>query len=259
MQLKSIHITCFQQSTWGRVYVCFTRENQLFYAFKNFIHFAENNYIGDGNIENEPSYTWVDEEKRFEFSVEEVLSGLADHLYLTPERHKLAYGTPSTLLKRLLIDIYSGNLTPVEHRRGWFKHFHIPTPQLSELHITKGFKQIVLNEYFTEIQLEPLMKTLYVFYLKHPEGVRRNDIQDHQEELQQIYTQITNKSDLDKVKQSIASLTDISGKSFDEKISKIKKYLIDLLGEKLADNYVVFKSASEEYRIKLNPIKIKFD
>ena len=259
MQLKSVHITCFQQSTWGRVYVCFEKDNQLFYAFKNFIRFVEHNFIGDGQIENEPSYTWVDEDKRYSFTVEEVLSGLADKLYMTPERHQIAYGTPSTLLKRLLIDIYSGNLTPVAHRRGWFEHFHIPVPQLSELHITKDFKQIVLNEYFTEIPLEPLMKTLYVFYLKHPEGIKRTDIMDHTEELQSIYSQITQKSDLDKVKQSIASLTDISGKSFDEKISKIKKQLIDLLGEKLAKSYYIAKSETEEYRISIPIAKIKFD
>jgi hypothetical protein len=259
MQITTIHITTYQERTWGRVYVSYQHEGQSFFAFKNFIRFVEHNFIGDGQIENEPSYTWVVEEKRYAFTVEEVLAGQADHLCLTPEKHMATYGTPSTLLKRLLIDIYSGNLTPVAHRRGWFEHFHIPRPILSELHITKDFKQIVLNEYFTEIPLEPLMKTLYVFYLKHPEGIKRTDIMDHTEELQSIYSQITQKSDLDKVKQSIASLTDISGKSFDEKISKIKKQLIDLLGEKLAKSYFIAKSETEEYRISLPISKIKFD
>lgn len=259
MQIKSVFITTYQERTWGRVYVCFEKDNQLFYAFKNFIQFVEHNFLGGGELIYEPAFNWFSEEKRLEFSFEEVLSGDADHLFLTPDKYKQQYGTPSILLKRLLIDIRSNNLTPVEKRRGWFEHFHIPSITVSELHVTKEYKQLVLEDYSTEIELEPLMKTLYVFYLKHPEGVRRNDIQDHQEELQQIYTQITNKSDLEKVKKSIDSLVDISGKSFDEKISKIKKYLIDLLGEKLADNYVVFKSASEEYRIKLNPVKIKFD
>lgn len=259
MQLKSVHITCFQQNTWGRVYVCFEKDEQAFYAFKNFIRFVEHNFLGDGSIENEPSYTWVTEEKRFAFTVEEVLAGQADHLCLTPEKHKAAYGTPSTLLKRLLIDIYSGNLTPVAHRRGWFEHFHIPRTILSELHVNKDFKQIVLNDYFTEIPLEPLMKTLYVFYLKHLEGVKRTNLVDHTEELQSIYTQITQKSDLEKVKQSIASLTDNGGKSFDEKISKIKKQFIDILGEQLAKSYYLSKSDTEEYLITLPASKIKFD
>ena len=259
MQIKSIFITTYQERTWGRVYVCFEKDNQLFYAFKNFIQFVEHNFLGGGELIYEPAFNWFSEEKRFEFSFEEVLSGDADHLFLTPDKYKQQYGTPSILLKRLLIDIRSNNLTPVEKRRGWFEHFHIPAITVSELHVTKEYKQLVLEDYSTEIELEPLMKTLYVFYLKHPEGVRRNDIQDHQEELQQIYTQITNKSDLEKVKKSIDSLVDISGKSFDEKISKIKKYLIELLGEKLAANYLISKTISEEYKINLDFQKIKFD
>ena len=259
MQLKSVFVTTYQERTWGRVYVCFEKDERLFYAFKNFINFEEHNFLGGGELLDEPAFNWFSDEKRFEFSLEEVLSGAADHLFLTPDKYKQQYGTPSILLKRLLIDIRSNNLTPVEKRRGWFEHFHIPAIIESELHVTKEYKQLVLEDYSTEIELEPLMKTLYVFYLKHPEGVRRNDIRDHLEELEKIYTKITNKSDLEKVKKSIDSLVDISGKSFDEKISKIKKYLIELLGEKLAANYLISKTISEEYKIKLDFQKIKFD
>ena len=88
MQIKSIHITTYQQSTWGRVYVCFEKDNQTFYAFKNFLEFKELNYIGDGNIENEPAFTWFEQNKQFSFSLEEVLSGNADHLFLTPDKSK---------------------------------------------------------------------------------------------------------------------------------------------------------------------------
>jgi hypothetical protein len=49
------------------------------------------------------------------------------------------------------------------------------------------------------------------------------------------------------------------GKSFDEKISKIKKHLIDLLGEKLALNYIVSKTESDTYAISIPFGKIKFD
>jgi hypothetical protein len=259
MQLKSIFITTYQEKTWGRIYVCFENDNHIFYAFKNFINFSEYSFLGGGDLIDEPAFNWFSKEKRFEFSEEEVLSGKADNLFLTPDKYKYLYGTPSLLLKRLLIDIYSNNLTPVEKRRGWFEHFHIPAIRLSELHITKDFKQLVLIDYQTELMLEPLMKTLYVFYLKHPEGVKRTELVDYTNELQLIYTQITSKSDLDKVNKSIESLVDNSGKSFDEKISKIKKYLIDLLGEKIADNYIVSKSESEVYKIKIDFEKIKFD
>ena len=102
------------------------RANMTF-NFKNFINFSEHNYIGDGELENEPAFSWFEIDKRYTFTKEEVLSGKADNLFLTPDSRKSLYGTPSKLLKRLLIDIYSNNLTPVEKRRGWFKQFYKPT------------------------------------------------------------------------------------------------------------------------------------
>ncbi len=259
MQIKSIHITTYQQSTWGRVYVCFEKDNQSFYAFKNFIEFKELNYIGDGNIENEPAFTWFEQNKRFSFSLEEVLSGNADHLFLTPDKWKTLYGSPSILLKRLLIDIYSNNLTPVDHRRGWFNHFYLPTLHSSDLHITKGYNQLVLVDYHEKLILEPLMKTLYILHLKHPEGIIRKQIGLYEKEMEEIYMQITNKSDLEKVKSSLKTLVDLESKSFDEKVSKIKKTLIDLLGDKLAYNYIISKSETDDYKIKLSQDKIFFD
>jgi len=259
MQIKSVHITTFQQNTWGRVYICFEKDNQIFYAFKNFITFVEHNFIGDGSLDNEPAFTWFENSKRFDYTIEQVLEGEADLLKLTPPKWKDRYGTPSVLLKRLLIDIYSNNLTPVDHRRGWFKLYYKPTITISKLVVTKNYNQIVLADYRLEIVLEPLMKTLFILFLKHPEGVFRSNIADYEIELQEIYTEITNKTDFSKVQKSIKSLIDISGKSFDEKISKIKKTLIDILGDKLAHHYIVSKSESDDYKIKLDPSKITFD
>ena len=77
--------------------------------------------------------------------------------------------------------------------------------------------------------------------------------------MEEIYKQITNKSDLEKVKSSLKTLVDLESKSFDEKVSKIKKTLIDLLGDKLAHNYIISKSDTDHYKIKLGQDKIFFD
>jgi len=259
INITAIHITTYQIRTWGRVYVQYEQNGQVLYAFKNFLDFKEVNYIGDGELINEPAFYWFEEGNRYVFTSKEVLSGKADHLYLTPPNWTIQYGTPSVLLKRLLIDIYSGNLTPVEHRRGWFKHFFTPQIELSEIHITKDFNQIVLEKYETELNFEPLMKTLYVFFLKHSEGVKKTFLIDYKSEIEQIYRQISKKSDYEKVQQSLVKMISGDGKSFDEKISKIKKYLIDLLGEKLALNYIVSKTESDTYVISIPIEKIKFD
>lgn len=259
INISAIHITTFQNRTWGRVYVQYEMNGQLFYAFKNFLEFKEINYIGDGDLKSEPAFTWFEPKNHFSFSLEDVLAGKADDLYLTSAQWKKQYGTPSILLKRLLIDIYSNNLTPVEHRRGWFKNFYKPTIRLSDIHITKDYNQIVLNDYLMELNFEPLMKTLYIFFLKHKEGIKRTDMIDYLSEIKEIYIQITRKSDLDKVQQSVNSLLDNGGKSFDEKISKIKKYLIDHLDENLAKHYYISKTESKTYTISIAQEKIKFD
>lgn len=53
---------------------------------------------------------------------------------------------------------------------------------------------IVLPEYDLTIKLRPMEKTLFFFYLRHPEGVAFKDLIDYRSEIYRIYGHLTNQS-----------------------------------------------------------------
>lgn len=248
----SINITTQRGKSWGRVYVQFEKEGELQFIFKNWLFFEEKTYLGIGNLNDEPSYIKFDEKDRYVFYDEKlVLKGQADNLVLTPPEHKKEYGTPSIILKRLLIELKAGIGEPVENRRDWF--LKLPkAPILSSIKVGKNYK-IYLPDYELEIELEPRQKAVYILFLKHPEGITLAHIDEHMLEFRSIYEKLTVSDQDVKIEKSFKKLITIKDNSLQEQISKIKKYLIVELGETLAQHYYISGKKGGRYKIQLDP------
>jgi hypothetical protein len=87
--------------------------------------------------------------------------------------------------------------------------------------------------------LRPLEKTLYLFYLIHPEGIHLTHLVDHKEELKQLYFRFTNTGELPLIYSRIDDLCNVMSNSASEKISKIKKAFEKCIGQKLAGQYII--------------------
>ena len=90
-----------------------------------------------------------------------------------------------------------------------------------------------------EIKLRPLEKTLYLFYLNHPEGVGLSFLRGKREELYDIYTSLSSIGNLQEMKNRIDDMANITSNSAAEKISKIKAAFVKAIGEELAKNYYI--------------------
>lgn len=110
--------------------------------------------------------------------------------------------------------------------------------KLSRLRITSQFK-ILLVDYDKEIKMGPLPKTVFLFYLRHPEGVKFSYLQDHINELLHIYGHVSVNDDLKKMRESITSLTDPFSNSICEKCAAIKKAFVLQVKDSVAMNYYV--------------------
>ena len=110
--------------------------------------------------------------------------------------------------------------------------------KLSRLRITRQFK-ILLVDYDKEIKMGPLPKTVFLFYLRHPEGVKFSYLQDHINELLHIYGHVSVNDDLKKMRESIASLIDPFNNSICEKCAAIKKAFVLQVKDSVAKNYYV--------------------
>ena len=110
--------------------------------------------------------------------------------------------------------------------------------KLSKLRITRQFK-IFMVDYDLEIKMGPLPKTIFLFYLRHPEGVRFSYLQDHVNELMHIYERISVNDDPEKMKESIMALTNPLNNSINEKCAAIKKAFLMQVNDDVAKNYYV--------------------
>ncbi len=110
--------------------------------------------------------------------------------------------------------------------------------KLSRLRVTRQFK-ILLVDYDKEIKMGPLPKTVFLFYLRHPEGVKFSYLQDHIKELLRIYGHVSVNDDPKKMRESIASLIDPLSNSICEKCAAIKKAFVLQVNDSIAKNYYV--------------------
>ena len=111
-------------------------------------------------------------------------------------------------------------------------------PTLSRLVITDDYK-IKLADFGKEIKLTPLQKTLYIFYLRHPEGVEFKMLSAYYDELLAIYKVLSNREDLQKQEESIRRLVDVTDNAINEKCSRIKEAILKVADDMIARNYYI--------------------
>jgi hypothetical protein len=122
-------------------------------------------------------------------------------------------------------------------------------------------RQIILPQLDNlEIRLNPLFKTLYIFYLKHAEGVRLNELNDFREELLALYKKLSVADNNKILELRITDLVNPIGGSFSQKKSKLNKIITDLLGEPLAKFYRIEGEPGEPFKINIpnNLIDIRY-
>ena len=103
------------------------------------------------------------------------------------------------------------------------------------------------------IKLTPLEKTVYHFFLAHPEGVLACEIQDYEREIKELYNEYSAISDFKKHNKYIGDLLSPMTNSMQEKLSKIRKKFKDVLGNHNYEDYVVQKDEIDgKYKVSLD-------
>ena len=103
-----------------------------------------------------------------------------------------------------------------------------------------------------ELLLNPKEKTLYLFFLKHEEGIYLSHLQDHEDELFRDYEKISNQSETEQQKQTIKFLINPLENDSNVVISRINKKIKSAVGESLYDFYCIQGVRGEKKGIKLD-------
>ena len=125
--------------------------------------------------------------------------------------------------------------------------------KLSHLRITRH-KEIILDDFdHREVKMDALTKSIFLLYLKHPEGIRYKELCDHRSELEEIYLSISGRSDMDSIRKSIDDLTDpITSNSINEKVSRAKKAFRNVVDVRIARFYYIDGRQGAAKRIALD-------
>lgn len=124
--------------------------------------------------------------------------------------------------------------------------------KLSRLRITMAGKLFLTDFDNQEVKMDDLTKALYFFYLRHPEGARLKDLQDHADEILHLYSHITGRDDPDKIHESVRNLLDPFGNGLNVSMSRIKKAFKDIVGDRIARFYYITGPSGEVRKICLD-------
>ena len=121
---------------------------------------------------------------------------------------------------------------------------------MSELVITHNYR-ILIGEKRQEIKMEPLVKAVYLLFLKHPEGILFKHLPDYRKELTEIYVKLKPYGLSDRTIRSIEDVTNPLLNSINEKCARIRGAFVGQFDNHLAKHYYIDGNRGEAKKIAL--------
>jgi hypothetical protein len=103
-----------------------------------------------------------------------------------------------------------------------------------------------------KIPFSPLEKVVFLIYLKYPEGLTVHEFCERKKEIAYVYRKLSNTDDPTIIRDRIDNLTNPLSNSLSEKISRIKQILKKLIGDELAQHYIISGPNAEKKMISLD-------
>ena len=108
-----------------------------------------------------------------------------------------------------------------------------------QLIVTEDYKVVLAGEKPMEIEMEPLVKAVYLLFLSHPEGIVLKYLPDYRSELTSIYLLLRPYGLTDRVKKSIVDVTTPTQNSINEKCARIRKAFVNAMDSEAAKPYII--------------------
>ena len=126
-----------------------------------------------------------------------------------------------------------------------------PDNRLSRLVITKDWRILLPDYNNMEIKMEPLVKAVYLLFLRHPEGIAFKQLPDYREELTRIYNQLKPSGLTDRAIQSIEDVTNPMLNSINEKCARIRAAFVGQFDDYMAKSYYIDGQRGEAKKVAL--------
>ena len=159
--------------------------------------------------------------------------------------------SPNDIFKQVLDKYYDGK--PCDKtiwRLGTREEKSKNAIKLSRLTIAKD-GTILLADYQKEVKMEPIVKAVYLLFLKHPEGIAFKYLPDYRKELTDLYQKIKPFGLTEKAIRSIEDVTNPLLNSINEKCSRIRAAFLPEVDSTLLEQYIVTGKGGEPKKISL--------
>ena len=110
---------------------------------------------------------------------------------------------------------------------------------------------ILLTDYQKEVKMEPIVKAVYLLFLKHPEGIAFKCLPDYREELLGIYQKIKPFGLTERAIRSIEDVTNPLLNSINEKCSRVRAAFLSEVDPTLLEQYIITGKSGEIKKVML--------
>lgn len=120
-----------------------------------------------------------------------------------------------------------------------------------QLIVTEDYKIVLAEEKPVEVEMEPLVKAVYLLFLSHPEGIIIKHLPDYRKELTNLYLFLKPQGLTERAKKSINDVTNPTSNSINEKCARIRRLFSSLLPRSVARYYAISGKRGEAKKIDL--------
>ena len=101
-----------------------------------------------------------------------------------------------------------------------------------------------------QIKLTPMERTLYILFLRYPDGINADELWRYWDELCDIYGSQTVYDDIDLIEDAVEGICDEEKVTWYTNVSRIKKKISDKIGKRAAEQYIIRRGVDGLYRIR---------
>jgi len=175
----------------------------------------------------------------------EEISFSSDELISKLEANEQLSDNSAFLNSLVLLLHHLGTFLPKEKKTeiqkiiAYWENFSIKK-QPSRLLVDQHARIILTDFNNLEVKMNRLPKALYLFFLRHNEGLTLPELGNYKNELLSIYSKISNRGNKKEIQDSIDDLIDPWTNSINEKISKIKNaFSLIIADNEMLQNYLI--------------------
>lgn len=160
---------------------------------------------------------------------------------------------PKSMVKQVM-DILKGIQESMTFRS---RSDYLNTPSRMELrgHMQKVFLTDLGD---LEVRLTPRQRTLYLFFLQHPEGVMLSHLQEYRDEIEVLYQRFANAGQNHLIQSALDNLLEPYSETMGTELSRIRAAFRSAVGKDMAEQYIIGGEQGEVKRIILDRDLVKF-